>query len=246
MNGYTLVLPTWAELTTLYNKGLIQSNPIIYNGLWSADYVGIGNSGASQHVSFVPSNGGIYQADDYSPFTVLFQVSSSSNANTMGTSGKDILNGSAADDVITGNGGSDVIHTGAGNDTIVLNASNVTALSQPGAYVDGGTGTDTLVLDGSGITFNFAALQSKVVGIEKIDLTGSGNNMLQLSLADVIAVSDTHNLYVTGNAGDSVQVKGTSVTPTATSVSGVAYNDYNLDGIHHLYVQQAVTAVFVA
>ena len=168
------------------------------------------------------------------------------NTDILGTSGNDVLSGGSDNNVIKGNGGADIVYAGAGDDTIVLNASNIAALSAKGAYVDGGTGTDTIVLDGSGITFDFTALQSKVMGIEKIDLTGSGNNTLKLSLADVIAVSDTHNLYVTGNTGDSVQVKGTSVTPTATTVSGVAYNDYNLDGIHHLYVQQAVTAVFVA
>jgi Ca2+-binding RTX toxin-like protein len=185
-------------------------------------------------------------ADHVIAATATGSVQSAVSNDILGSSGNDVLSGGSGDNVIKGNGGQDIINAGSGNDSIVLNASNVTALAQTGGYIDGGTGTDTLVLDGTGITLNFASLQSKVVGIEKIDLTGSGNNTLQLSLADVIAVSDTPNLYVTGNAGDNVQIKGTSVTPTATTVSGVAYNDYNLDGTHHLYVQQAVTAVFVA
>jgi Ca2+-binding RTX toxin-like protein len=168
--------------------------------------------------------------------------------DVLGTTGNDVLSGGSGVNVIKGNGGADMIFAGAGDDTIVLNASNVSSLSQAAAYVDGGTGTDTLRLEGSAITLDLTALQGKVVGIEKIDITGSGNNTLKLGLADVLAVSDTDQLFVTGNAGDVVQVVGSSVAAVSQTIDGVTYNAYNLNssGAYDLMVQQGVSMVFLA
>jgi hypothetical protein len=174
------------------------------------------------------------------------QQAKPAGANSMGfvgTAGNDVIGGSTSNDLLVGNGGADQILAAAGDDTIVLNASNVSSLSNALAFVDGGTGTDTLKLDGAGITLDLTALQNKVMGIEKIDLTGSGNNTLKLSLADVLAVTDTDRLFVTGNAGDTVQIIGADVTPSVATVGGVSYNVFSLDSTHHLYVQQSVTAV---
>ncbi len=166
----------------------------------------------------------------------------------VGTAGNDLLSGGSGVNVIRGTGGADYIVAGAGDDTVILNASNVTSMSQTGAYIDGGTGTDTLRLEGSGMTLNLTTLPGKVSGIEKIDLTGSGNNTLRLGLSDVLAVSETDQLYVTGNSGDVVQVVGSSVTASPQSVGGISYNAYNLNGtgLADLLVQQGVTVAFVA
>jgi len=46
------------------------------------------------------------------------------------------------------------------------------------------------------------------IGIDIIDLTGSGNNTLRLNVLDLLDLSDTDVLRVDGNAGDSVRTEG--------------------------------------
>lgn len=57
--------------------------------------------------------------------------------------------------------------------------------------------------------------------------------------ADV--VGGIHKLYVLGNAGDSVQIKGSYGAVDNTSVVG--YNVYHLDSSNDLLVQKAVAVV---
>jgi Ca2+-binding RTX toxin-like protein len=72
--------------------------------------------------------------------------------------------------------------------------------------VAGGTGSDTLRLDGGGLTLNLTTLKdNRLLGIEQIDITGTGNNMLTLSLRDVLNLSDESNtLTILRNSGDIV------------------------------------------
>ena len=61
--------------------------------------------------------------------------------------------------------------------------------------IDGGSGIDKIVLSGTGLTFDLTQVAnqagsnpdggSRIDSIEKIDLTGSGNNTLKLGLEDV-------------------------------------------------------------
>lgn len=78
--------------------------------------------------------------------------------------------------------------------------------------LDGGWGTDSLVLDGhagTGATLDISTLVSvgKLLGMEKIDITGDANdqNTLRLSASDVLDMSDTDILRVDGDAGDTVE-----------------------------------------
>lgn len=88
-------------------------------------------------------------------------------------------------------------------------------------HLAGDTGVDTLRVDGSGITLDFTPLvQNRITGIDDVDLTGSGNNQLKLSLSDLIDVSDHAGLRVDGNAGDSFEMTTTGWTHGADQVLG--------------------------
>jgi hypothetical protein len=113
--------------------------------------------------------------------------------------------GGAGNDTLTGFGGADVLQGGAGDDVLVVNASNITALAASFgsggntsqlARMDGGGGLDTLRLSGASITLNLSAIanqgastpgsSSRIESIERIDLTGSGNNTLNVDYQDVL------------------------------------------------------------
>jgi hypothetical protein len=131
----------------------------------------------------------------------------------LGTSGADSMKGTAAaqtfvagrgNDTISGRGGSDMFNAGAGNDLIRVSSTTFW-------HVDGGSGTDTLAILGGGRTLDLTALaNNKISGIERIDITGGGDNTLDIAMGDLLDLSDsTNQLMVNGNAGDTVDLVGT-------------------------------------
>ena len=146
------------------------------------------------------------------------------NPDTLtGTSANEAFIGGQGDDVMYGNGGVDAFSGGAGNDTIHLGITNL--FGAPGSEfvkVDAGSGVDTLALDGAGVTLNLTLDGAdRIHGIERIDLTGSGNNTLVLDIRDLLNLSGTSNqLFVKGDVGDAVSSAGQGWLPEPGATPG--------------------------
>ncbi|CAN7250637.1 hypothetical protein [Aminobacter aminovorans] len=167
----------------------------------------------------------------------------STPVTTMGTGAAEMLIGGLGNDILTGGGGADILRGGAGDDVLGVSSTDF-------ADVDGGAGTDTLRLDGNGLSLNLATtLPAEITSIEKIDLTGSGNNSLtvdRLSILDLSEerVSGVAILTVNGNAGDVVNVADAGwFYQGSITVGGDSYERYT-NGNAELRVENGVTANF--
>ena len=129
------------------------------------------------------------------------QPGTSASETLTGSAAADSMVGGRGDDTLVGGGGADVLIGGAGDDTLRIS-------DRAFQRVDGGTGTDTLALTGNGMTLDLTAISNlRVQEIERIDLTGTGNNALVVSKLEVLNLSSTSNtLRVIGDAGDSVDL----------------------------------------
>lgn len=102
-----------------------------------------------------------------------------------------------------------------GSDTDdVFQLSDASYLSSNDFFLRGQGGIDTLQLTGKNINLDLTALAGKVQSTEIINLTGTGNNTLSLSLGDVLQQggkdlfnhSGNVQMMVKGNAGDKVNL----------------------------------------
>jgi hypothetical protein len=168
---------------------------------------------------------------------VDFLGTSGANALT-GTSAAEILVGGAGSDTLTGGTGNDVLKGAAGDDVLVFDSADT-------VKIDGGSGKDTLRFDGSGQSLNLTSISNlRYEGIEKFDLTGTGNNSLTLGIRDVLDLPDGATVFaengktqilVVGNAGDSV---------TSTGQGWVQGADTTIDGVAvHYYYHATIAAV---
>ncbi|WP_205895549.1 hypothetical protein, partial [Metapseudomonas otitidis] len=128
--------------------------------------------------------------------------------------------------------------------------------------IEGNAGVDTLKLAGANQVLDLSAWQGRLSSIEVIDITGSGDNTLKISLGDVLDLGhrgafisdDSVQLAIKGNAGDTVELS--DLLPNGMDVgdwellgdvtaAGVVYEVY-----HHtelaaeILVQQGVTVQF--
>jgi hypothetical protein len=185
---------------------------------------------------FAESTGGAeLEGESY----VIFGGNFNGAVTHLGTPGDDTLTGSAAaetfvgdtgNDTLVGKGGADVFQGGAGDDVMRVSTLDL-------FLGDGGNGTDTLELDGSDLPLDLTALaDSRTRSIERIDIGGTGNNTLTLSVLEVLNLSDESNeLLVLGDAGDVVNQGpgwtaaasgGTNGNGTST-IDGQTYQIYN-------------------
>jgi len=117
----------------------------------------------------------------------------------LATEGDETIVGGDGDDTLQSIGGFDILYGGPGDDSIVLGGPNL-------FRIDGGLGEDTIVLEGDGIVLDLTAYyETAVVGIEVIDLGGSGDNSMFLEARDLRSLSKTSNtLLVVGDDGDQI------------------------------------------
>ncbi|MER2513304.1 MAG: hypothetical protein ABTQ25_12965 [Nitrosomonas ureae] len=207
---------------------LMPLDGVLKDGRLGSSVSGIGDVNGDGFDDLMAGAGGstIFQGSDdlpyYTPSSgyVIFGSSDFTGMTAyLGTSGNDTLTGTPAaeifyandgDDTLIGGGGADTILGGRGRDTIRISDLNF-------LQIDGGNGdflsddeeNDTLSLDGSGMNLDLTAAGGKVTQIETIDLSGTGDNTLTLTVADILNLSrgnanDNNTLIVKGDAGDQI------------------------------------------
>ena len=127
------------------------------------------------------------------------------------------------------------------------------------SLIEGNAGTDTLRLTGANQTLDLGTWQGRLSSVEIIDITGSGDNTLKLSLGDVLDLGhrgafindESVQLAVKGNAGDKVMLD--DLLPNGMNVgdwellgdvtaAGVVYDVYqHSDFAAEILVQQGVS-----
>ena len=152
--------------------------------------------------------------------TITHQGDEADNS-LIGTSAAESFVAGWGNDTIAGGGGVDVLYGGAGNDFIAIADTSF-------QRVDGGAGDDTLAVSGSDITLDMAAVRGLVRNIENIDLTGTGDNTLNITHRDLVNLSDTSNrLMVTGDVGDSIYSVGQDWLLSDTlTIDNNSFNQY--------------------
>ena len=150
-----------------------------------------------------------------------------------GGSGNDELNGAGGSDLLRGGTGADLLKGGTGADSLLGNAGNDRFFFDPqDVSVNGGPGLDQLVIIGRGQTLNLVTLDDgRLMELELIDLTGTGNNTLRLDADEVLGISSSTNiLRVMGNAGDRVYTGGGWEDAADRSIGGQLYHQFTHDG----------------
>ena len=142
-------------------------------------------------------------------------------------------------DPLVGNGGSDetfVIRTDGGDDIITLSPGsleNSDFVINAGEHLDGSETTldfDILRIDDD---IDLGAMNLDISNIEGIDVTGSGNNLVQLSAQDVLDMTDGNNiLRVDGDMTDAVQALDSGwVQGTDPMIGSVNYHTFSSNGV---------------
>ena len=96
------------------------------------------------------------------------------------------------------------VDLGAGDDTLSIGKVDL-----DNSKVDGGTGYDKLVLENPDKSVNLSDISKFAKNFEELDISGAKNTTLEVSIKDVLDVTDDkHTLKITGDKGDTVDLKG--------------------------------------
>jgi hypothetical protein len=119
-------------------------------------------------------------------------------------------------------------------------AANTLTGTAGAEILNGADGDDTLV--GSGVTLHLTTIpDNRILGIETIDITGSGNNTLTLNHREVLNISDESNtLIVRRNAADVVNI-GAGWTQILNQTIGLDMFNVYSHGAARLLVQTTAT-----
>jgi Ca2+-binding RTX toxin-like protein len=152
--------------------------------------------------------GGGVDTVDYTASPGAVTIDLASGHGSGGHAAGDVLSGienvigSAGNDDLRGDAGSNTLQAGAGDDTLTFHSKDT---------LDGGAGFDTLRVGGAGSTVDLRA-NAAIRGIEAVDLTGAGDNLLLIdrdAVTDVVGGGPTGStLRVEGNHGDAVDADG--------------------------------------
>ena len=140
---------------------------------------------------------------------------------------RDIVSGTNANNTLNGGVGGDSLFAKAGNDTLIYD--------QHDPIINGGSGTDTVfVTSASTIDLSDGRLQS----IERMNLTNGSTDKLDLSLSDVLNLSDDNTLTIFGDSGDEINASGFTARGANTQISGTHYATFNdVGGNATIYVE---------
>ncbi|XZE56749.1 hypothetical protein SH139x_002877 [Planctomycetaceae bacterium SH139] len=148
----------------------------------------------------------------------------------------DILIGGHGNDILLSDGGDDVLIGGEGDDVLAITEGDFSGTRR----LVGGNGFDTLRLDAADLTLDLTAIaDNRLLGIEQIDITGSGDNTLTLDQAEVLSLSDESNtLLVRRNSGDTVDIGSGWTQGDDETIDGDSFDVYT-QGAAVLKVQVA-------
>ena len=181
-----------------------------------ADY-SASSAGVTVNLTAGTGTGGDAQGDTLT--AVEYVTGSAFDDVLTGDSKDNVLTGAAGNDTLDGGAGADILDGGDGNDTLVWGAADTA--------IDGGNGTDTLRVDSGDA--DLTPFGGTIQGIEGIDLeTDTGANTVTLDAEDVLDMSDTDTVTITGGAGDSVN-------------AGTGWTDGGVSGGFHTYTQGLAT-----
>jgi len=162
---------------------------------------------------------------------------------TAATDASSVIGGPGDDVLSSGTHTGVVLRGGAGHDTFIVNGSERQVTGDGLAALKLFSESSGQALD---LTNATAHPYDQYTGIDTVNMRGTGNNVLTLSAADVLQVSNaSHTLYVLGDANDSVSApggQGWAQGSDQTITSGIhagTYHSYTF-GAAHLLVDTTI------
>lgn len=138
-------------------------------------------------------------------------------------------------------GSGSVFFTNEGTGTVNGTAGDDLIMYNPGlSSVDGKGGTDTLRVMNSGADIKVGT-DIELKGVEAINLHNNGADKLSLNVADILNISDTGVLTVTGDAVDEVKLSGDYTQGANVHQGNTTFASYTAGNGAQLLVELGVT-----